>query len=146
MTLRQRLGVDTGDNTLYLVALFLPTGIFNLDQFFVETERNEHIDRLAIDTVGKLLTGDAVGKTGDIDYALVDVQELRLPSGCVFGLDDQRGQAGSQAGANDHHIPARQVTEVDVSVQFGDFGSLPYSGSTVLRGTGKRTMNPWYRS
>ena len=96
--------------------------VFDREQLLGETELNEGTLGLAVGPCREFFAGNAIREAGYVDDFLVGVQELGLSPWLVLGFDHQGGQAamgGRQAGgeagwagANDDHVPVRELVEV----------------------------------
>ena len=101
--------------------------VFNRDQLLAEPELHERVHRLAIGPLGQLLAGDAIGESGNVDDALVGVEEVRLPARRSLRFDDERRQramrrrqARRQArrpGADDDDVPVAKVLEIETGLK-----------------------------
>ncbi len=113
------------------IFLFNLVGLLNVDELFTKAELHQCIACLPVSALGEFFAGDPVGKTGDVDDALIGVQKLRLSARLAFRLDDQRRQTavgrrqpGRQPGgsrADNHDVPVGELREVDVVGEFGNF-------------------------
>ncbi len=112
-----------GHDAFQLLVGFDFVGVVDRDELLAESELHERVHGLAIGPLGQLVARDAVGKSRNVDDALVGVEKLRLSARRSLGFDDERRQRAMRRrqtgrepcgpGADDDDIPVAEVIEIE---------------------------------
>src|SRR4029079_16681214 len=86
------------DNAFEFIFVLDLLGIVDGYQLFVKSKLHKSIHGLPVGSLRKLFACDTIGKPRNVNDPLIGIQELRLSSRPILGLDDQRRQSAMSGG------------------------------------------------